>query len=147
MWGNTKPAFLLLVLLTVSIASTAGHYVDNSVNIDKYPSSDVATAGVVAATWLILTPVGILGYRLYTSGRLFGAYAMLAVFSLVGLSTPGHYTSASLADFALWRNISILLDAITGAAVLAFVLWSALIAREWSRPASNVGHDAAPGAV
>ena len=136
MEARVKPRTVLLVLLAACIASTAIHYTDNTVSYDKYPQSDTVTATVVALSWLLLTPAGILGYRLYTGGKLLTAYVALAVYSLVGLSTPWHYTSQGFSDFALLRNVSILTDGVTGAAVLLFVLWSALIAREWERSAS-----------
>jgi hypothetical protein len=128
----------LLLLLAISIATTAVHYTDNTLNFGKYPQAAGVTAGVVGMTWLLLTPLAILGYRLYTSGRLLLAYAALAAYSFVGVSTPGHYLEAGLSDFPWWRNLSIITDGVTGGAVLGFVLWSLLVAREWA-PASSHG--------
>ena len=136
MESNLKPRTVLLGLLAACVVSTAIHYTDNTISYDKYPQSDTVTAGVIALSWLLITPAAILGYRLYVGGKMLPAYVSLAVFSLVGLSTPWHYTSQGFSDFALLRNISILTDGVTGAAVLLFVLWSALIAREWERSAS-----------
>jgi hypothetical protein len=136
MEARVKPRTVLLALLIACIASTAVHYTDNTISIDKYPQAGPVNATVVAAAWLLLTPAGILGYWLYTKGKLQAAYAVLAVYSFVGVSTPAHYTEGSFGDFALWRNISILTDGFTGGAILLFVLWSALIAREWARGAS-----------
>ena len=59
------------------------------------------------------------------------AYGSLAAYSLLGLTSPIHYTEAGLSYFPWWRNVSILSDGVVGAAVLGFVLWSAFIAQEW----------------
>ena len=99
----------------------------------------MSTTRTPVMAWLLLTPAAILGYRLYRSGSVLAAYPVLALYSLLGLTTPVHYTELGLSDFALWRNISILTDGVMGAAVLAFVLWSALIAREWAHDARASG--------
>ncbi len=135
----TKRQSILLGLLISCIATTAVHYTDNIISIDKYPQAAAVSATTVALTWLLLTPAAFLGYRLYTSGAMLPAYGVLAVYSLVGLSTPGHYVEASLADFALWRNVSIISDGIAGAAVLGFVAWSLLVAKEWKQPTALAG--------
>lgn len=130
---RSKPQSILLLLLIAAIVSTTIHYADNAISFDKYPQGGGVTAEIVALTWLLLTPVGILGYLLYRDGRFFPAYFALAVYSFLGVSTPWHYTEANFADFALWRNVSILIDGITGGAIAGFVLWSALVAREWAQ--------------
>ena len=135
MGPTSTPRRVLLAVVAALLISTTIHYVDNYFSFEKYPQGDVAsvevTAAIVGLTWLLLTPVGILGYWLYTRGRLLAAYGSLAVYSLVGLTTPMHYTEAGLSYFPWWRNVSILADGVTGTFVLAFVLWSAFVAREW----------------
>ena len=136
MGSRIKPRTVLLTLLIACVVSTAIHYTDNTLNIDQYPKAGPVNATVVALTWLMLTPAAILGYRLYADAKMLPAYGVLAVYAFVGLSTPAHYTSSSFEDFAAWRNASILTDGVTGAALLAFVPWSILVAREWSHTAS-----------
>jgi drug/metabolite transporter (DMT)-like permease len=131
---SSRACTVLKVLIIACIGSTAIHYTDNAISIDKYPPSDTVNAQVVVLTWLLVTPAAFLGYRLYANGRRLLAYGALAVYSFVGLSTPGHYTSGSFGDFAWWRNVSIISDGVAGATIVAFVLWSALIAREWAQP-------------
>ncbi len=113
----------LRLLLGAAILSTAVHYTDNYVNVDDFPQPGWVDKPVVVVSWLLLTAVGLLGYRLYASGRLVPAHALLAVYSYTGLSSLGHYLSGT--PEPLLRNASIFTDGVTGAAILAFVVWSA----------------------
>jgi hypothetical protein len=122
---------VLLVLLLLGVASTAVHFTDNYVSFESYPQPEWLTPAIIPVAWIVLTSFGLLGYYLYTSGRMIPAYVCLAVYSYTGGGTPGHYLYGSFSDFAPWRNASILLDGVLGIAILGFVLWSALIAQEW----------------
>lgn len=133
MTTRTMPQSVLLILLVACIVTTTFHYADNAISFHKYPDGGGVTAEIVVLAWALLTPIGVLGYRLYRSGRFVPAYAALAVYSFLGVSTPVHYTEANFADFALWRNVSILTDGVMGVAIVGFVLWSALVAREWAQ--------------
>jgi hypothetical protein len=113
----------LRLLLVAAIVSTAVHYTDNFVNVDDFPQPGWVDKPVVAVSWLLLTAIGLLGYRLYANGRFFAAHALLAVYSYTGLSSLGHYLYGT--PDPLLRNLSILADGLTGGAILAFVVWSA----------------------
>jgi hypothetical protein len=113
----------LRLLLAASILSTAVHYTDNFVNVADFPQPGWVDRPVVAIAWVLLTAVGLLGYRLYTRGRFFAAHALLAVYSYTGLSSLGHYLYGT--PDPVLRNLSIVADGLTGGAILAFVVWSA----------------------
>lgn len=132
MTTRTRPQSVLLTLLIAALVTTTFHYADNAISFHKYPDGGGVTAEIVVLAWAVLTPIGVLGYLLYRSDRFVPAYAALAVYAFLGVSTPVHYTEANFADFALWRNVSILTDGVMGVAIVGFVLWSALIAREWA---------------
>ena len=114
----------LRVLLGAAIVSTAIHYTDNYVAIDDFPQPGWVAEWNIVASWVVLTAIGLLGYRLYTQGRFFSAHALLAVYSYTGLSSLGHYLYGT--PDPLLRNVSIISDGLTGAAILGFVIWSAL---------------------
>ena len=114
----------LRLLLGAAIVSTAIHYTDNYAAIDDFPQPGWVAEWNIAASWVVLTVVGLLGYRLYSQGRLVPAHALLAVYSYTGLSSLGHYLYG--APDPLLRNISIIADGLTGAAILGFVIWSEL---------------------
>ena len=114
----------LRIVLGASIVSTAVHYTDNLVNIDRFPQPGWVTEPRVWMSWVLLTAIGLIGYRLYVRGNFVAAHACLAIYSYTGLSSLGHYLYGT--PEPLLRNVSIVLDGLTGGAVLAFAVWSAL---------------------
>lgn len=118
---------LLRAVLAFSIVSTALHYSHNYVEVDRYPdgliSGEVVQAAILVS-WPLLTAIGLLGYRLYTQRRYGPAHVSLLVYSVTGLSTPGHFLDGS-PDIAPFWYATIFTDGLAGLAVLAFALWSA----------------------
>ena len=112
-----------MLLVGSAVVLSAIHYTDNYVNVDDFPQPGWVDKPVVVVSWLLLTAIGLLGYRLYADGRFFAAHALLAVYSYTGLSSLGHYLYGS--PDPLLRNVSIVADGLTGGAILAFVIWSA----------------------
>ncbi|HEY9640189.1 MAG TPA: hypothetical protein V6C57_06875 [Coleofasciculaceae cyanobacterium] len=127
--ANTQ-SVLRLILIT-SIVSTTIHFTDNYRFIEKYPQPIWVTASSIYQSWTILTIVGIVGYWLYKSRKFWLAYLCLGAYSLTGLASPGHYLYGSLSQFSVKMHLFIWTDAITGLAVLGFVLWSLLFLKEW----------------
>jgi hypothetical protein len=115
---------VLTAALAASLVSTAVHYTDNYVAFEGYPGSDSISRADIPIAWVVLTAVGLAGYLLYQRGRDLPAHALLATYALTGLTTPLHYLSGSPSELPVWRNASILLDGVTGLAVLAAVMWS-----------------------
>jgi hypothetical protein len=113
----------LRILLGAAIVSTAIHYTDNYVAIGDFPQPGWVAEWNIVVSWVVLTAIGLLGYRLYTKGRFFPSHALLAIYSYTGLSSLGHYFYGT--PEPLLRNLSIAADGLTGAAILAFVVWSA----------------------
>lgn len=131
---------LLGWILAFSVVSTAAHFTHNFVEVDQYPdelvSGEVIRAAILVS-WPLLTAVGLLGYALYARGRYLPAHVCLAVYSLLGISTLGHFLDGPPDIAPLWFA-TIFTDALAGAAILAFVLLSA---RETASAASG---DSAP---
>ena len=118
---------ILRIVLGAAIVSTAVHYTDNYVAVDDFPQPGWVDRPTVLVAWIVLTAIGLAGYRLYTRGRLAPAHVCLAIYSYTGLSSLGHYLYGTPEPFL--RNVSVVLDGLTGAAVLAFVIWSASATR------------------
>lgn len=59
-----KPA-LLRTLLILGITSTAVHYTDNAVSIEKHPQPGWINEPIIFAVWIGFTAMGIAGYLLY----------------------------------------------------------------------------------
>jgi hypothetical protein len=117
---------ILRALLAFSIASTALHYTHNFVAASDYPGaggSAAAQVGIIVL-WPALTAIGLLGYRLYAQGRRYPAHVCLAIYSVTGISTLGHFLSGS-PDIPPFFYATIFTDGLAGFAMLGFVVVSA----------------------
>jgi len=111
------------LVLGAAVASTLVHYTDNFVNIDDYPQPHWITHAVIPTAWVLLTAFGLGGYALFRRGRYTAAGLCLLVYSYTGLSSLGHYPYGAPSDFSIKMHAGILVDGVTGAAVLAVALW------------------------
>ena len=114
----------LRVILAFSVLSTAAHYGHNFVEIDSYPGGGTGQQVLILLSWPLLTAIGLYGYRLYASGRHREAHISLLIYSLAGLVTPGHFLAGE-PDIPAFFYATIFTDFIAGAAIVAFVVWSA----------------------
>lgn len=118
---------VLKAILAASILSTAIHYTHNFVAVDRYPGpKDLYTVVRVAivVAWPLLTWIGLMGYRRYCERRYREANVCLAVYSLTGLATMGHFIYGN-PQIPAFFYATLFTDALAGLAVLAFVVWSA----------------------
>ncbi|HEV2754944.1 MAG TPA: hypothetical protein VG318_04120 [Actinomycetota bacterium] len=114
----------LFRVLLAGIVLTVVHYADNYLYFDEYPQPASLRRWQVYTGWIVLTAVGVLGYRLYRSGYTAPAYICLVVYSYTGTSSLGHYLYGSWSEFSVKQHVFILVDGLTGLAVLVFVVWS-----------------------
>ena len=114
----------LRAVMAASILSTAVHYTDNTIALDRYPGPESIIRADVVITWLGLTAIGLVGYRLYRVGAYGRAHACLLAYSATGLTTLLHYAYGGASRLEAWRHVSISLDGLAGLAVLTFVAWS-----------------------
>jgi hypothetical protein len=122
---------LLLILLMINVLSTVIHYSDNAIFLNQYPGPEWFTAIGVILTVAFMTPVGFLGYWLYTKNLFGAAYLFLIVYSITSISSPGHYLFPAVMPMSLKMHALIWSDAIAGLSLLSFILWSALFVQEW----------------
>ncbi|MEX2237156.1 MAG: hypothetical protein WEB00_06455 [Dehalococcoidia bacterium] len=117
-------------ILLASILSTAIHYAHNYVEINQYPDpswiSNSTTGAAILIFWPILTVAGIAGFWVYSQRSYLAAHACLAVYSLTGLTTFGHFMDGNPDIDPFWYA-TIFTDGLAGFAILAFVAWSILI--------------------
>ncbi len=128
---NTNAQSILKLILVSSIVSTAIHFTDNYRLIEQYPQPAWITAPSIYQSWIILTIIGLIGYWLYRLRKFWAAYLCLAIYSLTGLASPGHYLYGSWSQFSFKMHFFIWTDAITSSAILGFVVWSLLFLKEW----------------
>jgi hypothetical protein len=118
---------MLQAILAAGMLSTAIHYTDNFVAISSYPGpKDLYTVTRVAivVAWPLLTWIGLTGYRRYRERRYREAHVCLAVYSVTGIVTLGHFIYGN-PQIPAFFYATLFTDALTGLAVLAFVRWSA----------------------
>jgi hypothetical protein len=113
----------LLILLVMNIVITAFHYTDNFIDFEHYPSPAWITQQGVWLAWIILTAIGIIGYVLYIKRVFWLAYISIAIYSITGAFSPGHYFFPAKVPFSFKMHTFIWLDAIAGAAILVFTLY------------------------
>ena len=126
--AHARAVTVLRAIIAFTVLSTVIHYTHNFVEVDQYPqgsgpSNDLVRLGVVTV-WPLLTIVGLLGHRLYVQRRFRPAHVALAIYSLIGWLTLGHFTAGEKIDIPAFFYATIFTDAIAAAALVAFVLWS-----------------------
>jgi hypothetical protein len=127
---------ILLTILILNLISTGLHYTDNALYLNLYPGPSWFTPIGVFATVMIMTPIGLLGYWLYTRRLFWISYLLLGVYSITSVSSPGHYLFPMTAPMSLKMHGLIWLDEFSGLALIAFIGWSLAIAKEWQHSAS-----------
>jgi hypothetical protein len=70
----------------------------------------------------VLTAIGVAGFLLYRSELSQRAHLLLVVYSVTGLSSLAHFIYGVPATPV--QVVSVALDGVTGAAMLAFAIWS-----------------------
>ena len=120
---------VLGVIFVACMVSTTAHYTHNYLEIEHYPQSDLFSNATIKLAIVIalpvLTAIGVFGYWLYTRRRYVAAYPFLALYSLLGIVTPGHFTEGS-PHIPPFFYATIFTDALLGLAILAFAHWSAV---------------------
>jgi len=96
------------------------------VAVNRYPGpKDLYTVTRVAivVAWPLLTWIGLMGYRRYREGRYREAQVCLAVYSITGIVTLGHFIYGN-PKIPAFFYATLFTDALTGFAILAFAVWA-----------------------
>lgn len=128
---------LLKILLIACVVSTAIHFTDNYLYIEQYPQPGWITPSSIYISWIIWTVIGLTGYWLYRTGKFWLAYLCLAIYSFCGLDSLGHYLYGAMSEFSMKMHFFIVMDGMTGLAILGFTLWSGLVLREQFRESGS----------
>ena len=137
--SREKELRLLTWLLAVAVAVSVVHYADNYFNYEDFPhgSGPEPSAGLVAAAWFILTPLGIAGWVYFRRGDFATAGLLLMAYSFSGLVGLGHFTVGGMTEEPAWRLAHVVADILLGIAIFAFGLRAFLSAR--GQPAGRRG--------
>ena len=128
---NKQNKTWLLAVLIFSIAITSIHYTDNAIFVRQYPEPEWFTTSGVFITWIVMTLVATLSYWLYSKQYFWLSYFLLGMYAGTGLSSPAHYFYGELSQFSIKMHVMIWTDVVASLLVVAFIIWSVLIAREW----------------
>jgi len=114
---------LLLILLLLYGVASLFHYAHNAEFLGDYPNMPAwLSPALVYGAWLGVTAVGLAGYFLIRRGYQLAGLAVLGVYGALGLDGLGHYTLAPLSAHTFAMNMSIWLEAVTGALLVTTVV-------------------------
>jgi hypothetical protein len=128
--NRTNRVTVLRVLLTVAVAESFVHYLDNTLRYGDYtgPNPPAVSSWIarwmIPVSWVLFTAIAVIAYRRFRQGRWTRAGAWLAVYSLSGLVSIGHYAGISVSDLSVFQNVFVFADIAAGVAVLAFAIWA-----------------------
>ena len=136
--SSERFAIRIDVLLTFLVAYAAAglfHYSHNAEFLDQYPNMPAwLSRAQVYTAWLGVTAVGVVGFFLARSRYPFLGLIVLAVYGLLGFDGLGHYGVAPVSAHTLVMNVTIWLEVVTAALLLAAVascLFRLSRARHW----------------
>src|SRR3954452_12887168 len=136
--ASKRPLMVLRVLLVVGIAESFVHYLDNTLRYSDYtgPNPPAVTSWIaqwmIPVSWVLFTAAGVVGYRRFRDGRWSEAAGYLAIYSVSGLISIGHYVGVSVDDLSTFQNTFVFLDIALGIAILTFAAWT------WRRSGGTV---------
>lgn len=139
----SRATTVLRLLVATTIVESFIHYGDNTLRYDDYVTADPSFPGslikqwVIPVSWVLFTAAGIVGYRRFRDGRRPEAAAWIGAYSASGLISLLHYLDISLDDLSAFQNTFVFLDVILGVLLLAFALWTALVAPSAPVPSQN----------
>jgi hypothetical protein len=117
---KTLGAKPLIIVTALYMAASLAHFIHNAEFLSDYPNlPGTWTRGGVYGAWLGMTLVGAVGLILFLRGHARVGLVLVAVYSLLGMDSLGHYFLAPLSAHAAAMNVTILLE--VGMAVLVFL--------------------------
>ena len=112
---------LLWLLIAYAVASLI-HFSHNAAFLDEYPNMPAwLSPARVYAAWIGITCIGVAGYALLCRGFELAGLVVIGIYGAPGLDSLVHYGVAAPSAHTSAMHFTILLDAATGAALLAAV--------------------------
>jgi hypothetical protein len=117
----------LLARVLLSMTASLIHFVHNAEFLVEYPNlPETWTRADVYWAWLGMTALGAGGLWLVQRGRRRVGLLLIAVYSLLGIDSLGHYVLAPMSAHTAAMNVTILLEVGAAALVLIEVLRQAV---------------------
>jgi hypothetical protein len=112
------PKFILALCGIYFLASLA-HFAHNAEFIAFYPNMPASlTRETVYLAWLAVTGVGVLGLVMTRMGLRACGAVLIAAYGALGIDGLAHYTLALCSEHTLATNVTIWMEASTGALLL-----------------------------
>lgn len=126
--GRPPGVDALRAIVALNLLSTSVHYTHNFVMAQSYPVvfpfvNATAYRVAIVVFWPLLTAVGLWGLRLYRAGEIQRSRHMLAAYSVLGLTTLGHFFGGN-PDIPPLFYATLFTDFLAGSALLAFAAWT-----------------------
>lgn len=126
--GQRPGVRALRVIIALNVVSTSMHYTHNFVMANCYPAvfplvNATAYKVGIAVFWPLLTAMGVRGYQLYSRGETQRPRRLLAAYSLLGITTLGHFLGGD-PNIPPFFYATLFTDFLAGSALLAFVAWT-----------------------
>ena len=113
----------LAALVLVYGGASLTHFIHNAEFLADYPSMPASwSRPSVYFAWLAMTAVGVFGWLFVHRGVPRAGLPLLAVYSVLGLVSLGHYVLAPMSAHTIAMNATILVEVAAAAVLLIEVL-------------------------
>lgn len=110
-------------LMLFYLATSLLHFAHNAEYVSSYPNLPVwLTGAVVYVAWLGVTAIGVAGYGLFRTGYQRTGLVLTGVYAALGFDGLLHYARAPLMAHSVAMNLTIWLEVLASALLLASVL-------------------------
>ena len=120
---RASPHRSLTALVVILGGASLLHFIHNAEFLGDYPNMPASWSRLsVYVAWAWMTALGLAGWLLVRRGAPGFGLPLLAVYSLLGLVSLGHYVLAPMPAHTMVMNATILLEVAAAAALLIEVL-------------------------
>ncbi|HZS58341.1 MAG TPA: hypothetical protein VFA43_03660 [Gemmatimonadaceae bacterium] len=104
-------------------AASLMHFAHNAMYLSAYPNMPSwLTPTGVWVSWLAQTAIGVLGYGVYRFRSRLAGTLLIAGYALLGFAGLDHYAVAPVAAHSIAMNATIVIEAATATALLAYLV-------------------------
>jgi hypothetical protein len=114
----------LSALLVAFFVASLIHFIHNAEFLADYPGLPKTwTRGGVYGAWAAMTAIGVVGWIVARTRFQLLGLAFIAVCSLFGFDSIGHYFVAPVAAHSMAMNVTILLEVACAIALFCYTAW------------------------
>ena len=110
-------------VIATGVIASALHFADNAVEIAHYNEPGWITRSGVAVTWFVVTAIAAVALLHGRADKVF--FVLAGTYALVLLSALLHYVYGPPMDMPMLSNVTVLIEAVTGAALAVALVASA----------------------